>query len=381
MTLQSTINVNTSVEDTIPWKFFTRKHQFSYDMFSVKRNHDESRKSLLQRAINYVMVEYNDEAQLKGRVLENFEVVYGYYRTHPTRGIQLILNLKMLYVRTKGKSMKSPVHKRVFLEQPFSAPEIRRVDVYTRKVVHLIMPLSGKIEELKRFLNRFSLVCGESRICRLVVVLYRSDSYNQTIELIQASKYKNLITVLEGRGDFSRAQSLHQGVESLSDNDLMLFIDVDIYYDRGAIERVQQHTKLDEQAYFPIVFSQYDSHMVCGDNSCPVSDLSEKAGSFRYFGFGIASMYNADYIKCGGFDLTIHGWGKEDVDLYTKVLKSDIEVFRAADPGIIHIYHEKICDDSLNSDQMVMCRNSKASSFASKESLAKLYFKTQSNPL
>ena len=347
-------------------------------MFSVKRNHDGSRKKLLQQALNFVIQHYNTDAYYKGRIIERPEIVYGYHRNHPTKGTQLLLYLKMIYTRTKGKYMKTAVYKQVMLEKAYSPPEIRAVDSFTHKLVHLILPVSGKIDEFKRFLAQFSQVCGETKLCKLLIILYPSQHSEETLNLIKDSQYNNLIHVLEGSGEFSRAKSLHEGVKYLSDDDLVLFIDVDIYYTAAAIHRVQQHTILGQQAYFPIVFSQYDSQIVCGAASCPVNNQSEDAGSFRYFGFGIASMYKADYLKCGGFDLSIHGWGKEDVDLYSKILKSDIDVFRAADTDITHIYHEKVCDDSLNSDQVVMCVNSKTSSLASQRMLANLYYQKRS---
>ena len=40
----------------------------------------------------------------------------------------------------------------------------------------------------------------------------------------------------------------------------------------------------------------------------------------------MACMYNEDYKRVGGFNLNIKGWGGEDVDLYIKHVKSDLQV-------------------------------------------------------
>lgn len=45
-------------------------------------------------------------------------------------------------------------------------------------------------------------------------------------------------------------------------------------------------------------------------------------GYWRNFGFGIVSMYKSDLELVGGFDISIQGWGKEDVDLYIKFSES-----------------------------------------------------------
>ena len=79
----------------------------------------------------------------------------------------------------------------------------------------------------------------------------------------------------------------------------------------------------------------------------------------------------------GGFDLSIRGWGKEDVDLYTKFIEYEYSVFRAVDPGMTHIFHAIQCSSNLEEAQMVMCVNSKAASYASRRLLANSIY---SNP-
>ena len=37
-------------------------------------------------------------------------------------------------------------------------------------------------------------------------------------------------------------------------------------------------------------------------------------------------LHTRDYRSVGGFDLKIKGWGGEDVDLYTKHIKSKLKV-------------------------------------------------------
>ena len=133
--------------------------------------------------------------------------------------------------------------------------------------------------------------------------------------------------------------------------------------------------------------------------------ISKNSGYWRQFGFGIAALYSSDFrqagelilLTCcrqvdknthklakiqlvitfsafwpiqpiyfpGGFDTSIQGWGKEDVDLYGKFIESNLTIFRAADPGIVHVYHEIICDPNLPPNQLVMCLGTKSSSYAS----------------
>ena len=103
------------------------------------------------------------------------------------------------------------------------------------------------------------------------------------------------------------------------------------------------------------------------------------SGYWRQFGFGIVCVYNSDLRRVGGFDTSIIGWGKEDVDLYEKFIKSNITIFRTVDPGLVHVFHRIECDSSLSDEQMIMCMGSKATSISSQRVLANLIFEKKVN--
>ena len=150
--------------------------------------------------------------------------------------------------------------------------------------------------------------------------------------------------------------------------------------------RTRLNTIENKQVYYPIVFSEYDPEetvdIISRKNDPKVTNASsERAfhydfdldkGYWRHFGFGILASYYSDLKRVGGFDTSIVGWGKEDVDLYEKFLKSDLVVFRTVDPGLVHVFHKIECDAGLNNEQMLMCLGSKATSIASQRVLSKL---------
>lgn len=346
-------------------------------MFSVNRNLEGSWKTVLKHSLQLLSSHYESNALKRGRHIDQISLIYGYRRYHPLKGLQMSLWLshRLRYQKKSQENiLMTRVTKHMYIENQLGAPEIREMSINCNEKIHLILPLSEKSKEFSRFLHQFEIVCSTRNLCDLFVVLYDSPHYQQTLNIIKQSILSKYINVIHGRGAFSRALALHQAVQLFEKTDLIFFIDVDIHFDDTTLERIRQHTVLNVQVYSPIVFNQYDSHIVCGSTTCPIDIQQETTGAFRFFGFGITSMYQADYVKSGGFDLSIQGWGKEDVDLYTKILKSGLKVFRAPDPSITHIYHPKVCDESLNIDQAKMCLNSKATSFASKQSLAKLYF-------
>lgn len=44
-------------------------------------------------------------------------------------------------------------------------------------------------------------------------------------------------------------------------------------------------------------------------------------GFWREYGFGMTCQYRDDYLRVGGFDLNIEGWGSEDLVLYQRYLQ------------------------------------------------------------
>lgn len=251
-------------------------------------------------------------------------------------------------------------------------------DLVRSKTINFILPLSGRFEIFQRFLKNYEDICltvGEKT--SLLVVLYQhkdENSFNKTIDLTERLKYRyrsGSIDVLPISGEFSRARALDTGVSKLQPDDLMLFIDVDIVFTNSALNRIRLNTLPGRRIYFPIVFSQYNPQVVYGEAGRQDRfTINEISGHWRQYGFGIVSLYKRDYVAVGGLDLSIQGWGKEDVEFYEKAVKSGLDVFRAADRHLVHVYHEIECSRELPSLQFSMCMGSKADTYAGVETLS-----------
>ena len=59
--------------------------------------------------------------------------------------------------------------------------------------------------------------------------------------------------------------------------------------------------------------------------------------------------------------------------------KTDLEIFRANDPAMIHLYHEKYCPVELSDYQRKSCQLSRAQHFGSKAVLGLLWMKRREN--
>lgn len=64
------------------------------------------------------------------------------------------------------------------------------------------------------------------------------------------------------------------------------------------------------------------------------------------------------------------------MDLFNKFVANaeNITVFRSVDPGLVHIFHVVECDPNLVLSQLKMCRNTRADTYGSFGTLAKLLY-------
>ena len=85
-------------------------------------------------------------------------------------------------------------------------------------------------------------------------------------------------------------------------------------------------------------------------------------------------IFKSDYGRSGGFDLTITGWGGEDVDFFERVLAAEIDVLKAPEPSLSHRYHEKTCSLSLSPSQFAMCVSSRSEGLADRMQLAEYVY-------
>lgn len=214
-------------------------------------------------------------------------------------------------------------------------------------------------------------------------------------------------------GPFSRGRALDTAARSeyIAMNDIIYFVDVDITFRAESLDRIRQNTIAQKQVYLPIVFSQYDPQRT-GRTPEPLTgsdDISYSAGYFRQFGYGICAIYKSDIMNSAinGFNTDITGWGLEDVKFLEQIVQLNqkprqlllnladnttvynnattilpttnrefaqeqstksllrLDVFRAPDPSLVHVYHPIECDPNLDEAQLQMCIGTKANTLGS----------------
>lgn len=367
----------------------------SIDTINPRRSIDAPLREGVEDIIREVMESINSMSKERGRVIDFKELLYGYYRLDPRRGVDYILDLLLIYKKYRGRKMMFPVRRHAYLQQAFGSLVLRSrsIDPSERNTpIHFILPLSGRLPVFRRFMDNFQRVCVEpDEDVRLIIVLYPTgepeDPFLEIKNLAEAYRHqagrggKKFLLQLIERSDesFARAAAIELGVRAQSTDGLMVFIDVDMIFDSGSLDRIRTHTIRGRQVYFPIVFSQFDPSFNSGAPPPPDSvqpnsfRIDDDLGYWRFYGFGIASIYKSDLERVGGMNTTIRGWGQEDVDLYDRIVQSGLfNIFRAPDPGFIHVFHPVECDTrSLGAKQLKMCLGTRASTYASQQQLAR----------
>ena len=255
--------------------------------------------------------------------------------------------------------------------------------------VHMIVPVSGRLATLKRLLNNFDQVIlrgsdADLANVHLHVVLMETaedsgERMSTIVEFIrrfirdrQASRI-HLIQV--ENGNFTRGYARSYGASRFNETDLLFFIDLDMIFTRALFPRIRHQTILHKQVYFPIIFSQYDPlywETTHTSNNLSAFHLQGDIGYWRQYGFGMLGIYKADLGSIGNWNVEISGWGKEDVEIYDKLVQSPkLHVFRAIDTSLMHIFHTKECSATLRDDQMKMCKGTKSITLGSQRILGK----------
>lgn len=410
--------------DVIEWDFLNGRYLYSTSEKNMPRQGlGNVLRSALEHTVLQLMEMINENSKVRGRVIDFKKIQYGYKRVNPLHGTEYILDLMLLYKRHKGRKVTVPVRRHVYLQQSFSRPyfnEPEQLDVAElveainsdfqsfsllsnslkifypfqfsesnreireqgQKKLHILVPLMGRYDTFVRFMDNFEKVCLISnQNVKLIIILVDNDNNQDKekhLDLIKEyhNKYpKADLSVIPMSGEFSRGLALEMGVSVLSNNSLLFFCDVDLVFSGDALQRCRDNAVEGRQAYFPVVFSQYNPKIVFGESHTEDTNFvfTKKSGFWRDYGFGITCIFKGDLLKAGGFDTSIQGWGLEDVDLFTKIINSDLKVFRSQEPGIVHVYHPVQCDTNLEPKQYKMCLGSKASTYASAMQLAELW--------
>ena len=128
------------------------------------------------------------------------------------------------------------------------------------------------------------------------------------------------LIILEKGTAFSRGIGLQEASKHVENgNEILFFCDVDLVFAPDMLNHIRRNTVRGEKVYYPVFFSQFDPDVVYVEKERPPTHFSfeELDGFWRYFSFGMLSIYKSDFARTIGFNTKIQGWGLEDVEMVT----------------------------------------------------------------
>ena len=376
-----TLNIQQKSEfEVIPYTTFSKDRLYQLELGMVNKpeaaaigDKVKEMDEIMEAALDVLNTD-ND-----GRKYTFNDLLEGYTRTERTIGTQYDLYFKV--------REKKHVFQQVQLFRPFAPLQKVQVQTFDRQEewINLVVPLAGRIDQFKIFLDMFADTCIQKDQRVFITIVYFGkegrDEARDLLEKVAAKNHFSQYKFIEKDEQFSRGAGLLAGAEAWDQGNVLLFFcDVDIVFEASFLDHCRLNAAPSSKVFYPIVFSLYNPSVVYSDQASIPSwkdqmVLTRQSGFWRTFGFGMTCMYRSDFLFMRGFDTTIQGWGFEDVQLYRKFIQSSIQVIRAPDGGIFHLWHEKKCDPLLPPAQYRMCLGSKARSEASHEHLGRLAFK------
>lgn len=361
------------------WEYFNQTRMMS--VYNEQPSHGiigglrEEARYVLTKAIYLANQGIPPQERLMFEKLEN-----GYHRIDPMRGSEYILDF--LFRKNSDRSIR--VRKRVSLLRPFHEAVVPVTAIQKTRRVHFVVTLSGLSNRLEQFLTNFERnILTQKEDASLTIVLFKGLDDDKVHTLVDkyVQRYPSTsISIVETEGEFARGVGLDKGASHFKDNDLLFFVDVDLEVKTSFIHRCQLNAVQNKQVYFPIFFKLYHIEFVnryYKGNETQL--LSRHNGHWAHYSYGMVCIYTSDYHRSGGFNIKMHGWGEEDIDFLNRVMSHGLEVFRSPDPGLVHLWHRKVCDRSkvVSLRAYRHCLQSKAENLADRTELAQYVFERE----
>lgn len=354
------------------WKYFDKHLIYVDDKIDPCITYDEDRHTSLDiqeitSIAETVIQERHHSPDLKLKVILN-----GYIRQDLHKGNEYIIDA--VY-----NNSKIEINERVRLVRPFlPSVKVQPVKDTVTETVNIIVPISNVNAKSVRYIHLYlKKTVKQKQSTHLLLVVYKKLDFETIQQKVSSLLLKNRnthITVVRGKGRFSRSKALHQGMISLRSSDLVFFCDVDMVVDPSFYDRCRRNTVRGQQVYFPTVVKLYNPKFIKTIKSSSLP-LNRQTGHWAAYGFGMLCIYKSDYIHVGGLNIRMRGWGGEDVDFYHRVRRKGLQLFRAPDKGLVHHWHERDCGPRYVRRSMhLQCVSSKIEALGDKRTLARFIF-------
>ncbi|KFO52739.1 Chondroitin sulfate synthase 2, partial [Corvus brachyrhynchos] len=295
------------------------------------------------------------------------QLVNGYRRFDPTRGMEYTLDLQVEVVTQKGPSHS--VTKRVHLVRPLSEVEIIPMPYVTEASrINVTLPLTAHDRDYAaRFLETYAAAAFESSENAVLTFLFIYDPFEaqQVTQNDIFASVKSQITEYERKYVDIKIPWISVKTDAPSQIKVM-----DIISKKHPVDTL----------FF--VAGGYNPAIAYHNQVPPTTlDLLRDMGRFDRDVFHEACFYNADYMaartRMAG-DVQENEDILETLDIYDMFIKySNLHVFRAVEPALLQRYRHQACNPRLSEDIYHRCVQSSLEGIGSRSQLAMVLFEQE----
>uniref|UniRef100_A0A673AWB2 Hexosyltransferase n=1 Tax=Sphaeramia orbicularis TaxID=375764 RepID=A0A673AWB2_9TELE len=332
--------------EVLKWEYFTEEEIYSCTDGSPKCELRGIDRMDVADVIDVAVGELNKK-YIPVLHLKKQQLINGYRRFDPIRGMEYILDLQLEVVNQKGHSRS--ITKRVHLVRPLSQIEIIPMPYVTEATrVHIIIPLMMQVRSyVDHFLEVFAANAFETSENAILTFLFIYDPVEAHVKTETPSQIK-----------FMDIISKKHPVDTL-----FFLANVDTRVNAEFLNRCRMNSINNWQVFFPIHFQDYNPDVAYHNQQRPATiDLVKDAGHFDRMSFEEACFYNSDYMATR-----------------TRMVAdySGLHVFRAVEPALHQQYRYQICNPRLSEDIYHRCVQSNLEGLGSRSQLAMLLFEQE----
>ncbi|XP_056288176.1 chondroitin sulfate glucuronyltransferase isoform X1 [Pseudoliparis swirei] len=382
--------------EVLKWEYFTEEEIYSCIDGSPKCKLQGIDRMDVADVIEVAMIELNKKYKPVLH-LKKQQLINGYRRFDPLRGMEYTLDLQLEVVNQKGHSRS--IAKRVHLVRPLSRIEIIPMPYVTEATrIHIIIPLTLHDRvHVDHFLEVFAANAFETSENAILTFLFiydpveaqhvnQNDIFSSVKTQINTYERKYPTVKIPWISVKTETPSQIKFMDIISKkhpvDSLFFLANVNTNVNSEFLNRCRMNSINNWQTFFPIHFQDFNPDVAYHNQQHPATvDLIKDAGHFNRRSFEEACFYNSDYMTTRTrmvADVQENDEILETLDIFDMFLKySGLHVFRAVEPALHQQYSYQACNPRLSEDVYHRCVQSNWEGLGSRSQLAMLLFEQE----
>ena len=290
-------------------------------------------------------------------------------RVDPSRGIDYFLQL---IDQRKSGPLKTEFYHALRETEPPRITSMHSPNCGTIKVNFVVAtpPVSRGFQRFMLSFENSFLARNPPELVSLLAILYSDGKFKKydkdlfsvvTLLDLYKKKYpKADLRLITTRKPYSRKETIEITSKEYPTYELLFFADIHIDFSMQFIERCRMNAIENEQVYFPMIFSPYDPAEFHKSRILfPYSTkfkISEKTGVWMPESFHLVCVFNYDLVKV--LNINQNGEKSEkDWNLLSEFINyGQLKIFRAVEPGLVHLWQDGCKEEELGSRERTLCQ-------------------------